>query len=308
MSSAFLSTKEAVCPPDLLVRARSAGRVRVAIADAGAALPMEAAKLGVDEGLIEPVFVGSAAAIRAEADTLGWDISGFEVHDAEGEQAAGDLAADICGQDKADVLMKGKLHSDVFMRAALRRDAGLRTGQRLVHIFHISPPNGGRPLLISDAAVNVAPDMITRQTALQLMVDLFGKLGNDHPKIAVLSATESVLPAVPSSTEGRELAVWAKENIANADVTGPLALDLILSEASAATKGMADDKVAGKADGVIVPDIVSGNTLFKSLVYLAGGCAAGLVLGAKVPLLLTSRADPPAARLASMALAAIARG
>ena len=308
MSSAFLSQKEAVCPPELLARAKAAGRVRVAIADAGAPLPMEAAKLGVDEGIVEPVFVGKSADIAKEADALGWDISGFDVHDADSEQAAGDLAADLCGQGAADVLMKGRLHSDIFMRAALRRDAGLRTGQRLVHIFHISPPDGGRPLLISDAAVNVAPDIATRQTALQLMVDLFGKLGNDRPKIAILSATESVLPAVPSSTEGRDLADWAAENVSGADVTGPLALDLILSEAAAKTKGLSGDAVAGKADGVIVPDIVSGNVLFKSLVYLAGGCAAGLVLGAKVPLLLTSRADPPAARLASMALAAVARG
>ncbi len=306
-SSPFLSAKPAVCPPDLLQRARDAGPIRVAIADAGGTSPMEAARMGVEAGIIEPIFVGDLTAIRKTAEELDWDIAPFALHETASEQEAGQIAAALCGAGTADVLMKGTLHSDVFMRAALRRDSGLRAGNRLVHIFNISPPEGGPSLLISDAAVNVAPDIETRKTALELVTKLSRQLGTEVPRIAILSATESLLPAVPSSMEARELADWAKANLQGAHVEGPLALDLILSAASAATKGFGHSLVAGQADGIIVPDIVSGNTLFKSLVYLSGGCAAGIVMGAKVPLLLTSRADPPAARLASMALAAIAR-
>jgi phosphate acetyltransferase len=218
------------------------------------------------------------------------------------------LAAKLCGDGEADVLMKGQLHTDVFMKSAVSRDNGLRTGKRFVHIFHISHPDGGQPILISDAAVNVGPNMETRQDAIGEVVDLLQRLGTARPKIAILSATESAIPSVPSSMEAKELADWAKANITDADVSGPLALDLILSEKAVATKGLSNDPVAGQADAIIVPDIVSGNALFKSFVYLTGGCAAGLVTGAKVPILLTSRADPAAARMASAALAAIRCG
>lgn len=303
--SPFLSGAVPVCPPALLAQAQAAGAPRVAIARAGAPLPMRAAFQATQAGIMRPVFTGEPDAIHAEAKVLGWDISGFPLIPATGEDDSARAAAMACGQGDADVLMKGQLHTDTFMRAALARDVGLRTGARLVHIFHISHPKGGRPLLISDAAVNVAPDITTRRDAVSAVVTLLNRLGNAAPRIAFLSATESVLAAVPSSGEGAELAEWARVAHPGASFSGPLALDLILSPESVATKGLSGDPVAGRADAVIVPDIVSGNTLFKSLVYLSGGCAAGIVMGAKVPILLTSRADPPAARLASAALAAI---
>ena len=306
--SPFLSAAQARCPEDVLKLAQSFEPPRVAIARAGAPLPMQAAKDATEAGIMTPVFTGEPAMIAAEAEKLGWDISKFEVIAAEGEEEAGKAAAFACGEDRADVLMKGQLHTDVFMKSALNREAGLRTGNRLVHIFHISHPEGGRPLVISDAAVNVAPNIETRKDATVAVVDLLRKLGTDHPRVAFLSATESVIPSMPSSVEADELATWAKDTIAGASFSGPLAMDLILSPESVATQGLSDDPVAGKADAIIVPDIVSGNAIFKSLVYLSGGCAAGIVMGAKVPILLTSRADPPAARLASAALAAIARG
>jgi len=211
-----------------------------------------------------------------------------------------------CGQGRADILMKGDVHSDMFLKAALQRDAGLRTGARLVHIFQLTAPHGGKPLLISDAAVNVTPDFETRQTATREIVSLAHKLGIAKPKVAFLSATETPIASVPSSVDARILRDWARLEITGADFSGPLALDLVLSARAAAIKGLDDDAVAGRADAVIVPDIVSGNVLFKALVYLAGGCAAGVITGAKVPMLLTSRADPPAARIASVALAAVA--
>ena len=308
MTSPFLSTREAQVPQDLITRAQTFGAPRVAIARAGAPLPMEAAQEATKAGIMIPVFVGEADVIRSEAAKLDWDISGYALHNTTGEEEAGQTAAKLCGMGEADVLMKGQLHTDVFMKSAVSRDAGLRTGNRFVHIFHISHPDGGKPILISDAAVNVNPDLITRQSAIVEVTKLLNKLGNERPKIAILSATESAIPSVPSSMEGKELADWARENVAGIDVSGPLALDLIMSPKAVATKKLTDDPVAGNADAIIVPDIVSGNALFKAFVYLAGGCAAGVVTGAKVPILLTSRADPPAARIASAALAAISCG
>ena len=307
-ASPFLSATAPICPPELLALAAAKGRPRVAIARAGAALPMQAAFEATNAGIMEPVFTGERADIEREAEALGWDIKGFRLVEAEGEAASGLAAAQICGAGEADVLMKGQLHTDMFMKSALNRDAGLRTGGRLVHVFHISPPGGGKAMLVSDAAVNVTPDIATRQAATRAMVDMLHALGNDRPRIAFLSATESPIPSVPSALEARELADWAKAEVEGAEFSGPLALDLILSPEAVAVKGMQDDPVAGRADGIIVPDIVSGNAIFKALVYLGGGCAGGLVTGAKVPILLTSRADPAAARLASAALAAIMTG
>ncbi|MEJ8561340.1 phosphate acyltransferase [Yoonia sp. GPGPB17] len=308
MTSPFLSPRTAQAPADLIARAQTYGAPRVAIARAYAPLPMEAAEDATKAGIMVPVFVGEADMIRAEAAKLDWDISGYALHDTTGEEEAGQTAAALCGAGEADVLMKGQLHTDVFMKSAVSRDAGLRTGNRFVHIFHISHPDGGKPILISDAAVNVSPDLATRQSAIIEVEKLLNKLGNARPKIAILSATESIIPSVPSSVDGRALADWARENVVSSDVSGPLALDLIMSPEAVATKKLSDDPVAGQADAIIVPDIVSGNALFKAFVYLTGGCAAGVVTGAKVPILLTSRADPPAARIASAALAAISCG
>jgi len=304
-SAGFLSPAEPVCPASLLELAQARTPARVAIARAGASLPMQAAKAGVEAGIMIPIFVGETADIHAEAAKLNWDISDFPLVDATGEEDAGRKAAELCGSGGADILMKGQLHTDVFMKTALARDAGLRTGARLLHVFHISPPDGGRPILISDAAVNVSPNMETRHDAIRAVVQIFTALGNNDPKIAILSATENPIPSVPSAVEARALQDWARAEFPNLKISGPLALDLILSPAAAAVKGLTGDPVAGRADAVITPDIVSGNTLFKALVYLSGGCAAGLVMGAKTPILLTSRADPAAARLASIALAAI---
>lgn len=304
----FLSPHQPVCPPALIERARAAGPARVAIARAGAALPMEAARDATAAGIMVPIFVGEADAIRAEAAKLNWDISAFRLVETTGEAAAGDAAARLTGAGEADTLMKGHLHTDVFMKAALNREAGLRTGKRLVHIFHISPPDGGRSIMVSDAALNVAPDMETRRVAVECVTQLGHLLGLARPKIAVLSATETPIPSMPSSNEARELADWAKGAGIEADISGPLALDLILSPEAVAVKGMQSDPVAGQADAIMVPDIVSGNALFKALVYLGGGCAGGVVMGAAAPILLTSRADPPAARLASAALAALLKG
>ncbi len=305
MTSPFLSPSRPTCPPDLLATAQSWRTPLVAIAAAQSGPAMQAAQQATGLGLMRPVFVGDQREIHRLAAAQNWDISAYPVIEAKDDATAARLAARACAQGSADILMKGGLNSDLFLKNALRRDSGLITRTRPVHIFHITAPGGGRPLLISDCALNVSPTMRTRKIATRKIVSLLHKLGNPRPRIAMLSATETPISAIPSSIEARELRDWARETIDNAEFSGPLALDLILSRTAALIKGVAAGEAHGPFDGVIVPDIVSGNVLFKALVYLAGGCAAGLITGARVPLILTSRADPPAARLASIALATI---
>ncbi|WP_350335462.1 phosphate acyltransferase [Coralliovum pocilloporae] len=304
-TSPFLSSDSAACPPELLALARQRPPVHIAVVRAGAPLPMIAAKEAVEAGLMVPVLIGEKDDIRREADALDWDISPYELIETRGEAAAAVAAGQLIRSDHVGAVLKGQLHSDVYMKALLARETGLRSGNRLIHVFHMTMPDGGKPLLITDAAMNVSPDLETRKDAIRLVGGLSKRLGAERPRIAVLSATETPIASMPSSLEGRELEEWARDAVPDMDVRGPLALDLILSHEAARIKGLGDDPVAGQADAVVVPDIVSGNTLFKALVYCKGACAAGVILGGKVPVLLTSRADPPAARLASIALASI---
>lgn len=293
-----------VCPPALLRQADGQPPARTAVVAAGAALPMESARLATDAGLIEPVLVGDPTAIHAEADRLGWDIAGLRIVAADGEQACAAAGAALAGRGDVEVLMKGQLHTDTFMSAILNKSAGLRTGRRFTHIFHITVPDSDRVLFISDGAINIAPDIRTRIEITCNAVEVARGLGIARPKVALLSATEEINLAIPSSAAAAEIAEAVRGLDPDLDITGPLALDNAISPAAAQTKTI-DHPVAGRADILILPEIVSGNILFKSLVYFAGACAAGLVVGAKVPVVLTSRADPPAARLASAAAAAV---
>ena len=291
------------CPTSLLDKARALGPVRVAVACADAAMPLESCRAATDAGIMTPVLCGNPERIRSEAGNIGWKIDGFDVVAAEGEEAGAMVAAQTVREGRAGVLMKGQVHTDVFMKAALNKEVGLRGEGRFVHVFHITPPHNDVPILISDGAVNVAPDFETRKVAVKAVVEVAAAIGLAQPKIAVLSATEEPIPSVPSAVAAKELVEWARAAHPEAVFSGPLALDLILSKASARIKSRDSDPVTGAADAIIVPDIVAGNVLFKALVYLCGGCAAGVVLGGRAPIVLTSRADPPEARLASLALA-----
>lgn len=311
----FISSVQASCPGALLAAARNKGRVNLLVVRASAPLPMEAAFTAYQAGIANPVLVGEADKIQAEADKLGWNLSDITIIRAEGEAEAASVAAALLKSSLSDdtdqpigAVMKGQLHTDVFMGALLDREVGLRIGNRLVHVFAIYPPDSGAgPVLVSDAAVNVTPDEKTQNQSMIEMCALAKKLGQARPKLAILSATETPIDSMPASLVARERAEWAAANIQDIDVSGPLSFDLALSADAVSTKGITGDAVAGQANCLLVPDIVSGNILYKALVYLSGGCAAGIVLGGAVPVLLTSRADPPAARLASIALAAVAR-
>ncbi|HDL16717.1 MAG TPA: bifunctional enoyl-CoA hydratase/phosphate acetyltransferase, partial [Rhizobiales bacterium] len=292
------------CPPALLEAARGFAPLRTAVVNAGTDVVLESVRDCVEAGLIEPLLIGDPEDIRAGADKLGWDISAFAIDVAVDEEDAAAKGAAHAGAGRVDAILKGHVHTDVFMRAVLDKQYALRTGRRFSHVFHMTAPGHGKPLFISDGALNTHPDLETRKAILLNAVDLAHALGVARPHVALLSATEEPSDAIPSSVEAAELAAWAKDNVRQAVVDGPVAFDIAVSAEAAQIKGIAAPG-AGQAEIIIVPDIVSGNALFKMMVHFMGACAAGIVLGAKVPILLTSRSDPPAARLASAALAVI---
>jgi len=294
----------AQCPPFLLEAARGLTPMRTAVVNAGTDVIMESVRDCVEANLIEPLLIGDPEDIKASADRLGFDAESFTIDVAKGEEDAAMKGAAHAGAGRVDALLKGHVHTDVFMRAVLDKQFGLRTDRRLSHVFHMTAPGLDEPLFITDGALNTHPDMKTGQAILLNAVELAHALGNERPHVALLSATEEPSDAIPSSIEAAELTAWAKGNVPGAVVDGPLAFDIAVSAEAAKIKGITAP-VAGRADILVVPDIVSGNALFKMMVHFMGACAAGIVLGAKVPILLTSRSDPPSARLASAALAAI---
>jgi len=308
--SPLLRDPDDQCPPDFLALARMVEPRPVAFVRAIGAPILETARDAVADRLARPLLFGEEDRIEADAAAIGWDLAGAEIIDTQGEQGAIDAAVAAVQDGRAQGLIKGQLHTDTFMGKIVRRASGIRTDKRLVHIFAMLPSGGGRPLLISDAAVNITPDIGTRTEAALAMAALLRRMGISHPRVAILSATESQLEAMPSSIEAADIAAAAAAADSQAAFAGPLSFDLAISPESAAIKGVGPDSqigaVAGQADALVVPDIVSGNVLFKSLAYCAGALAAGVVIGGSVPIMLTSRSDPPAARLASLALAAIA--
>jgi phosphate acetyltransferase len=296
------------CPPKLLERARSGNPTPTALAGAGGKVALESARRAAAEGLVEPVLVGPPGAIEALAREIGWDLEGLRIVPAEEDRAVAEAAVALARGREVAALMKGQLPTNVLMRAVVDRETGLRTGKRLSHVFHMSVPGRAGAVTISDAAVNVTPDVETRLHITRNAVALLHALGEAEPRVAILSATEHASDAMPSSREAEEIARRASGGeVEGALVEGPFALDLAISPQAAEIKGV-ESPVAGKADILIVPNIETGNALFKSMVYYLSATAAGLVMGAKVPIILTSRADPPEARLAAAALAAIVAG
>ena len=266
---------------------------------------LETARKAHELKLVKPVLVGEQKAIEKESNLIGWSLKNIDIVATKDEEDAISSSVNLFKSGNISGFIKGNLHTDTFMGGLVKREAGVRVGRRLVHVFVMLPPNGGEPLLISDAAINIRPDIDTRVEAALLMAEMSRKLGCTRPKVAILSATESILPAIPSSVEADVIAGLARERDTDADFFGPLSFDLAISPRATSEKGITNH-VAGKANALVVPDIVSGNVLFKSLVWCAGGLAAGLVLGGAVPIVLTSRSDPPEARLAAIALASLA--
>lgn len=304
-STGFLSAATPSCPDWLLALAKGQNAVPMAFVRATSLAVISSALQASEAGLVIPHLIGESDEMQAIADDHNLSLEGCVIHDVIGEKAAIDHAVSLAKQDVVRGFVKGQLHTDIFMGALVHRDAGMRTDQRMVHVFALFPPDGSLPLMISDGAVNVAPNPETKAAAAVNVAQLARAIGIEQPKIAILSATESQIESVPSSIEAAQIAQMASDNDDKAYYEGPLSLDLAIAPQAVEQKGMTDSAVAGQANGLIVPDIVSGNIAFKSLVWFGGGCAAGLVMGARLPIILTSRSDPAPARLASIALGAI---
>ena len=301
----MLSQLTPVCPQPLLNQAQALPAMVTAVVNAGSELALESAKLAFEAGIIVPILVGNIASIQKAAQAIDWNIDQFELIASESEEDSAANAVQCVHQGTAKLLMKGNLHTDVLIRALLNKEHGLRTGERLSHLFHMSVPGSDRVLCITDAVVNVSPDTKTQLSILRGATDVMHALGNLKPKVALLSATEVVTQAMPSSMAAKQLlAAMSDQDHQAADVFGPLAFDGAMSPEAAKIKGITHP-VAGYADVLLVPNIETGNAIFKQLVYFNGATAAGVLMGAKVPVMLTSRADPPAARLASAALAVV---
>ena len=301
----MLSNKEIVCPNNLLDEAHKKKGVKVAVVNAGKPLPMLSVQDAVNENLIEPIFIGDKKEILKCAEDLKWDISEYEIIDEPVENDTAKIAAKLASEDKIKIIVKGHIHTDVLMKEVLKREYNLLGKTRLSHIWHMSVEKDGKPLIITDGALNVLPNVKTKMHILKNVINFSNRIGISRPKVAVLSATEEVLDSVPSSVEANEITKLAKEDNLNADVFGPLAFDNSISKKSAAIKGV-KNIVAGDADVLLVPSVEAGNSLVKMMIYFMGACAAGVVVGGKVPIVITSRSDEAQARLASIAAAVVA--
>jgi len=256
-------------------------------------------------GLIAPILVGPRQKIEEAAKKADVEISAYPIIDVEHSHAAADKAVELVLQGRAEALMKGSLHTDELMAAVVKREGGLRTSRRISHCFVMDVPSYEHTLIISDAAVNIQPTLEDKMHIVQNAVDLAHAMGSGDVRVAILSAMETVNPKVLSTVEAAALCKMAdRGQITGATLDGPLALDNAISLSAAQIKKI-DSPVAGRANVLIVPDLEAGNMLAKSLSFLAGADAAGIVLGAKVPIILTSRADSEITRLASCAVAAL---
>jgi phosphotransacetylase len=256
-------------------------------------------------GLIEPTLIGPEAEIKALAERVGLDIARFPILNSENEGHAAELGVSICRSGRAQAIMKGSLHTDELMKAAMQRDTGLRTARRISHVFILDTPAYARTLLITDAAINITPELEDKVHIVQNAIDLAHALGIAEPKVALLSAVETVNPKIKSTLDAAALCKMAdRGQITGGILDGPLAFDTAVSEKAARIKQLVSP-VTGQADILVVPDLESGNMLAKQLEYLGGAQLAGIVLGARVPAILTSRADSAETRLTSCAVAVL---
>tara|TARA_B100001175_G_scaffold48227_1_gene37647 strand:+ start:1164 stop:2075 length:912 start_codon:yes stop_codon:yes gene_type:complete len=300
----MLSNKEIVCPDNLLNVAHKKRGVKAAIVNAGKPLPMLSVQDAVNENLIEPVFIGDKKEILKCAENLKWDISNYEIIDEPTENNTAAIATKLASEKKVKIIVKGHIHTDILMKEVLKREYNLLGKTRLSHIWHMTISKDDKPLIITDGALNVLPNIKTKMHILKNVINFSHRIGINKPKIAVLSATEEVLDSIPSSLEAAEITKLAKDENLEADVFGPLAFDNSISKKSANIKGI-KNIVAGEADVLLVPSVETGNGLVKMLIYFCGACAAGVVIGGKVPVVITSRSDEAPARLASIAAAVV---
>ena len=301
----MLSDKEIVCPNNLLNVASQKKGIVAGIVNAGNYLAMVSVMDAVNENLIKPIFIGDKDEINKCAEKLKFDISEFEVLHEPDENSTAKVAASLASEKKIQIIVKGHIHTDVLMKEVLKRKYDLLGKTRLSHIWHMTVDKESGPIIITDGALNVLPNVKTKMHILKNVINFCHRIGIEKPKVSVLSATEEVLDSMPSSKEAIELTKLAEKEGLNADVFGPLAFDNSISKKSASIKGI-ENKVSGSADVLLVPSVETGNALVKMMVYFMGACAAGVVVGGKVPIVITSRSDEAPARMASIAAAVVA--
>ena len=301
----MLSKKKIICPENLLKIAKNKGPVEAVIVNAGKKVALESAKQAVEANLIIPFFVGDKSLIEKIAEEIKWDISKYKIIHEPIENNTAPIAAKLASEGKVKIIVKGHIHTDVLMKAVLKRDLNLIGKKRLSHVWHMTLEKNDKPLIITDGALNVLPKLETKMHILKNSIDFAKRIGISKPKVSVLSATEEVLDSMPSSVDAKELTKRANEEGIEADVFGPMAFDNSVSEKAAEIKGI-KNTVAGKTDILLVPNVESGNGLVKMMIFFMGACAAGVVVGGKVPVVITSRADDVEARLASIAAAVVA--
>jgi len=300
----MLSNKKIICPNNLINIAKKKGTIDSAIVNAGEIFPMESVHKAVQHKLINPTFIGNKNEIKRHAEKLKWDISKFEIIDERDENSTAPIAAKLASEDKVKIIVKGHIHTDVLIKAVLKRDLNLIGKKRLSHVWHMTLDKDDKPFIITDGVVNVLPKLEVKMHILRNSVNFANKIGISRPKVAILSATEEILESVPSSIDADIITKRAKEENINADVFGPLAFDNSVSKKSATIKKIKNN-VSGSADILLVPNVEAGNALVKMMIYFMGACAAGVVLGGKAPVVITSRSDEAEARLASIAAAVV---
>jgi phosphotransacetylase/acyl dehydratase len=289
----------------LIAQAQERDPIRTAVVNPTDAVSLIGAVEAAKAKLIVPILIGPFDAIKATAKSSGIDISGYELASVDSAEVAATQAVEMALAGTAEVLMKGALHTDVLMHAVVAGDRNLRTERRVSHVFVMDVPSYPRPLFITDAAINIYPDLATKRDIIQNAIELAHALGIEKPKVAILSAVETVNPKIKSTVDAAELSKMAdRGQITGGILDGPLAFDNAVSADAAKIKHIVSP-VAGQADIMLVPDLEAGNMLAKQLEYLAGAEGAGIVLGARVPIVLTSRADKTLARLASCAVAVL---
>jgi phosphate acetyltransferase len=266
---------------------------------------LQAAVEAHDHRLIIPILVGPRARIQAVADKLGIDLSGLRIVDTPHSHASAQVAVALVRSGEAALLMKGSLHTDELLGAVVDRDSGLRTERRLSHVFVMDVPAYHKPLMVTDAAINIFPGLEEKRDICQNAIDLAQALGIARPKVAILSAVETINPKLPSTTDAAALCKMADRGQINGGLLdGPLAMDNAISAEAARVKGI-QSEVAGDPDILLAPDLEAGNILAKQFTFMGGADAAGVVIGARAPIILTSRADTVRARLASCAVAVL---
>ncbi|WP_431320237.1 phosphate acetyltransferase [Rhizobium sp. YTU87027] len=289
----------------LIAKAKQVPQMRTVVAHPCDETSLRGAVEAAEVGLMRPILVGPAEKVRAVAQSHNLDISPFELVDVPHSDAAAARAVEIIREGGADLLMKGSLHTDELMRAVTSSTTGLRTARRISHVFVMDVPHYAETLLITDAAINIAPDLDAKRDIIQNAIDLFTQVGLGVPRVAILSAVETVTSKIPSTIDAAALCKMAERGqITGGILDGPLAFDNAIDPEAARIKGI-QSPVAGHAQILVVPNLEAGNMLAKNLTFLARADAAGVVLGARVPIILTSRADSVRARLASCAVAVL---